>query len=180
MGWSSSALSLPLPCSSPKYDAEIKTAVKKYWLDFPRPEYWKAQLCQESHLDPNAKSPVGAEGLAQIMPATYADIIQTLHWDSAYSAYDPARAIHAGAWYEGTSRRFWGASGRTAIERNELGTCGYNAGNGNCVKAQKACNGAMTWDLISPCLQQITGKYAKETLTYVSNIRRYALEIVMP
>lgn len=174
-----SAYSLPPQCFSPKYDGLIRTAVIEQWRDLPDPRYWKAQLCQESLLDPKAVSGVGAEGLAQIMPATYAEIVRTLHWDAAVSAFDPERAVAAGAYYQGRTRRFWSPTGRTPVQRNALGTAGYNAGNGNIVKAQTACQGAALWDDISPCMQQITGKYARETLTYVSNIQRFAAEIIM-
>lgn len=38
----------------------------------------KAQYYQESHLKPNAVSPVGAAGVAQFMPATWRQISREL------------------------------------------------------------------------------------------------------
>src|SRR3990167_5155231 len=56
------------PVIPSKYDGEIKSAVGKYWGDFTDWLFWKSQLYQESRLDPSAVSPVGARGLAQMMP----------------------------------------------------------------------------------------------------------------
>lgn len=168
---------MPRPCLSPKFDALIGAAVHEHWRDFPRPEWWKAQLCQESHLNPDAVSPVGAEGLAQIMPATQREIARALNWDSALTAFNPRRAIDGGAWYQGGRRRGWGEGGRTGADRNRLGLCSYNAGFGNCLKAQKACGGARLWEDIAPCMPLITGDNARETMTYVDHITQYAREI---
>ncbi len=149
-----------------------------YWRDFREAHFWKAQLCQESHLDPNAVSPVGAQGLAQIMPATYREIIRQLKMDSAVTAFDPGRAIAAGAFYQGNSRRMWGADGRTGEDRNRLGNASYNAGAGSILKAQKLCSGARLWQYIQPCLAKITGpQFARETTTYVDNITRFAKDL---
>lgn len=161
---------------STRFDADIAGAVGDYWRDFARPQWWKAQLCQESQLDPNARSSVGAEGLAQIMPGTYQQIVRQLHWDSPLTAFDPERAIEAGAFYQGNQRRSWSAVGRTPEERNRLGLCGYNAGLGNCLKAQRLCPGP-AWGDISGCLARVTGALAEQTLTYVSRITAYAADI---
>lgn len=174
---SSPAWSLPGRCYSQKFDIAIAEAVDERWNDFPIARFWKAQLCQESQLDPEAVSPVGAMGLAQIMPATYAEIIQQLKWESRITAFDPTRAISAGAYYQGNTRRFWSLKGRTPEERNRFGAAGYNAGNGNIVKAQKACGGSLIWAEVAPCLKLVTGRYAAETLTYVSRIYQYAEEL---
>ena len=48
-----------------RYDSMIQSAVKKFWPDYPDHLNWKAQLYQESKLDPDATSPGGAQGLAQ-------------------------------------------------------------------------------------------------------------------
>lgn len=173
---STPALALPPQCLSPKYDQLIGTAVDQYWRDFPKREWAKAQLCQESQLDPNAVSPVGAQGLGQVMPRTYTDISRALHWDSAASAFDPERAITAFAYYQGNSRRMWGAEGRSGEQRNQLGLCNYNAGAGSCLKAQALCNGARLWENISPCLAGITGGLSKQTIDYVKNITRFSEE----
>lgn len=153
----------------------IDDAVTEQWPDFPEPKWWKAQLCQESRLDPMARSPVGAQGLAQIMPATYQQVIRELRWEpSAFDdPFDPEHAIQAGAYYQGKLRRAWGAAGRSGEQRNELGQAAYNAGLGSILKAQQRCQDARYWPGIAPCLEQITGTHAKETLDYVVRIRAF-------
>lgn len=169
---------MPQQCLSPKFDELIGSAVDDYWRDFHAANWWKAQLCAESHLDPAAVSAVGAEGLAQIMPNTYAEVVRQLHWDSALTAHDPERAIRAGAYYQGNMRRAWKPDGRTGADRNRLGNAAYNAGTGSILKAQRACGDARLWEEISPCMAQITGpQFSRETLTYVDRITGYAAEI---
>ena len=172
------ALALPPRCLSVKFDPLIRDAVDTYWRDFREPAFWKSQLCQESHLNPNAISPVGAEGLAQIMPRTYQEIVRQLKWDSALTAFDPERAIKAGAYYQGRMRRGWQPDGRTPEDRNRLGNAAYNAGMGSIIKAQHACRDARLWQDIQPCLYLITGaQFARETTTYVENITRFSKEL---
>lgn len=162
-------------CSSSAFDAQIADAVALEWRDFDEPKFWKAQLCAESDLNAQAVSPVGAMGLAQMMPGTWHDVARELDWDSAFaSPFDPSRAIRAGARYQGEQRRLWGATGRTGGQRNDLGLCSYNAGAGNCLAAQLRCKGAKLWPEISPCLPQVTGARSAETIGYVATIDRLA------
>lgn len=51
----------------PDYAKAIRKAALRYGV---RPELLVAQLTQESGLNPNAKSPAGASGIAQFMPGT--------------------------------------------------------------------------------------------------------------
>jgi hypothetical protein len=53
----------------PNYTKVIKKAARRYGIN---PAILEAQLRQESGLNPNAKSPAGAQGIAQFMPATAA------------------------------------------------------------------------------------------------------------
>lgn len=162
-------------CSSHAFDGEIIEAVAQEWRDFNVPAFWKAQLCAESDLNAHAKSPVGALGIAQIMPGTWQQIVRDLNWDSAFaSPFDPARAIVAGARYQGQQRRAWSAAGRTGQQRNDLGLCAYNAGLGNCLGAQSRCNAARLWPEIAKCLPAVTGPLAAETMGYVSTVNRLA------
>lgn len=178
MASSSPSWALPRSCLSTKFDGAIDAAVDEFWRDFQNSSWWKAQLCQESHLKPDAVSPVGAQGLAQIMPATYAEIIRTLRWDARITAFDPERAIRAGAYYQWRMRKGWGTEGRTIEDRNRLGNAAYNAGMGSILKAQRACKDARLWEAIAPCLSMITGRFSHETITYVDNITRYAAELM--
>jgi len=159
------------PVIPDRYDAEINSAVKTWWPDYPRPSAWKAQLYQESRLDPSAVSPVGAAGLAQMMPGTWADLTRELRLGAA-SPHAPI-AIQAGAYYMAKLRRVWRA-GRDATDRQPLAQASYNAGAGNILKAQTECGGAKAWAAIAPCLGTVTGaRNARETTTYVARITRY-------
>jgi len=53
---------------------------------------------EESHFNPTAVSPVGAEGLAQLMPATAEDMQRRMRVD-AFEVYDPSDNLTVGAYY---------------------------------------------------------------------------------
>lgn len=163
------------PLSFAEYDDEVRSSVKRYWADFPDWLYWKAQLYQESLLDPDARSAVGALGVAQFMPATWLQVTQQLGW-SGVSARDARYAIDAGAFYMASLRRTWRAP-RPALDRHRLAEASYNAGAGNLIRAQALCGGRALYAEISPCLPQVTGRFAQETLTYVVRIDRWRGEL---
>lgn len=153
-----------------KYDREIRQAVKRWWPDLPLWRLWKAQLYQESRLDPRAVSPAGARGLAQFMPATWRDVTRTL--GVVASPHDDI-AIEAGAYYMAKLRGNWRRD-RTVLEKNELAQASYNAGLGNILKAQHRCADARLWMEIQTCLALVTGKQnARETKNYVARIARW-------
>lgn len=157
-----------------KYDSQIQTAVKRYWPDLPEWRWGKSQLYQESRLDPSVCSSAGACGLGQFLSGSWDDTIKALGYPKTVSRHDAAIAIGAYAYYQAKMRHAWGAGGRTVIDRNDLGLCSYNAGLGNCLKAQKACNDARLWWNIAPCMQNITGpQNAKQTTDYVERIHRW-------
>lgn len=154
------------------YDSQIRAATKKFWPDYPDWLDWKAQLYQESKLDPNAESPVGAEGLAQFMPATWRDIERALGY-GAVSRKLAGPAIEGGAYYMAGLRRSW-SSPRPMDDRQRLAQAAYNAGTGSLLKAQKLCGDAALWAEIAPCLSKVTGSnFARQTTTYVTMIARW-------
>lgn len=162
-------------CSQPslsnsRYDDAIQRAVKTYWLDIPDWKLWKAQLYQESQLQPEVCSKSGACGLAQFMPKSWDDITKQMG-RTGLSAKEAGPAIEAGAFYMMKLRKAWAANGkRLSPERHRLAEASYNAGIGNIIKAQQACSGAFVYADIIQCLPQITGNKSKETITYVNRI----------
>lgn len=155
-----------------RYDRAIAEAVATYWPDYPHPAAWKAQLYQESRLDPAAVSPVGAAGLAQIMPGTWDDLRAQLRLGPAASPHDEI-AIQAGAYYMARQRHAW-TSPRPPDRRNELAQASYNAGLGHILAAQRSCQGARDWPEIAPCLPAVTGaRNAAETSGYVRAIAKW-------
>lgn len=162
---SSSASSFPS-----RYDRDIRKAVKQ-WLPGLDWVLLKAQYWQESRLDPKAVSPVGAAGIAQIMPGTWEEIRKAMKW-GGISPHDAKFAVEAGAYYMRKMRKGW-SSPRPEVDRHNLALASYNAGFGNVVKAQKKCGMAAKYAGIARCLPKVTGRHSKETLDYVVKIRKY-------
>lgn len=135
-------------------------------------QIFKAQAIAESHLDPEAQSHVGAQGLMQIMPRTYAEIVSKNKFIVG-SATDPKSNISAGIYYDFKLWNFWTAD-RALNERLKFMFASYNAGAGNVLKAQRKTestgNEGFYWQFVAQSLPDITGKHSKETLHYVDKI----------
>ena len=155
------------------YRADIEAAVATYWGAFQHADAWAAQIYQESLCRSAAVSPAGAAGLAQFMPATWAEA--QAHFGIRASPHDDI-AIEAGAWYMMRQMGVW-RSPRPARERWRLALASYNAGAGNIIRAQRACDGARDWRDIETCLPMITGHHATETRTYVVRTERWWAEM---
>jgi len=161
------ALIWSLPCSadsSPEFDSQFRYSTERFLI----PHYgadWrllKAQGIAESRLDPKAVSPVGAMGVMQFMPATWAQVSQQLGLNA--SPYDPTANIIAGGFY---MRRLLDQfkSPRPPEDRRRWAWSAYNWGIGNVLKAQNKASGATDWWYIRPYLPQ-------ETIVYVYSIEK--------
>jgi soluble lytic murein transglycosylase len=120
-----------------------------------------AIIRQESKFDPDKKSPVGAQGLMQLMPDTVNDIIRDGHFSPAFRDYvfDPATNIRMGSWYiKFLSDRYKG--NYVAV------IAAYNGGLGNVDKWLR--DG--TWDGTRQNLEQIK---LGETRHYVARVSYY-------
>jgi soluble lytic murein transglycosylase-like protein len=158
------------PCAP--YLEAAEDAVGLYWGGFDYPRAYLAQLYQESLCDPAAVSPVGARGLAQFMPGTWIEAQARLGYQAELTPHDDI-AIEAGAWYMARTMAVWSGRPRPRLEIWRLGLASYNAGAGNIIAAQSACQGARDWRVIETCLPQITGRHAAETRAYVPRIERH-------
>jgi len=169
--------SLLSPCfSAPllnnhQYDESIQSSVKRYWAGYPDWKWWKAQLYQESLLEPTARSHVGAEGIAQFMPATWRQVSKQMGYRSI-SPRDAKYAIAAGAFYMAQLKRSWKAK-RPEMDRHFLAAASYNAGMGNILHAQDRCGNKSLYKEIIACLPQVTGRHSRETITYVERIQKW-------
>lgn len=101
--------------------------------DVIKPAVIAAQIEAESGWNPNARSPVGAEGLSQFMPGTWPSWGEDDDGNGRASPYDPGDAIMAQGRYdcalaktvEGYKNR-----GEASGETLDLALAAYNAGPG--------------------------------------------------
>lgn len=100
--------------SKDAYDHIIRSAAQMHGIS---EGLVKAIMHTESGFNPNARSPVGAQGLMQLMPATAKRF-------NVSNAYDPVQNIYGGTKYlSWLIKRFKG--------NVQLALAGYNAGEGN-------------------------------------------------
>lgn len=101
------------PSGSSPYAAEIDAAAARHGID---PALLRGLIRAESNFDPNAGSPAGAQGLAQLMPGTAAALGVT-------NPLDPVQSIEGGAKYLSQQLKAFGGA-------PELALAAYNAGPG--------------------------------------------------
>jgi membrane-bound lytic murein transglycosylase MltF len=152
------------------YDREIKAAAER-WLPGIPWKVLKAQFFQESRLDPAARSSVGAEGIAQFMPATWAAIAPALGYGTADRRL-AGPAIAGGAYYMAELRDGWPES-LGEFGRHDHAMASYNAGPGNIRKAWRLCGKHQDWLDTAECLPKVTGRHAAETQAYILRIWRW-------
>lgn len=164
------------PCDggpwSTRYDRQIERSVQRYWPLAYRPLWcdWKAQLIAESGLRPTAESPVGAVGIAQIMPGTWNEVTSRTGIVDCHPRHADC-SITIGAIYMRWQLDGW-TWHRPIEARLQLAQASYNAGRGHIINAQSKCNHALLWPEIRKCLPSVTGRHAQETIGYVDRISR--------
>lgn len=155
------------------YDPLFQRAAAR-WMPGYDWRWLRAQCYQESRFDPVAVSPAGARGLCQFMPGTWADARRAIGVGSVWS---PAQNTWAAGWYMRRMLAIWTAE-RTDYQRLQLAQASYNAGAGHIIEAQRLCSDAPTWAGIAPCLPDVTGRHARETIGYVRSIRGWFCQTV--
>jgi membrane-bound lytic murein transglycosylase MltF len=128
-----------------------------------------AQGFQESQLNQNAKSHVGAIGVMQVMPATGAELKV-----GDVRAIEPN--IHAGAKYmDQLMTRYFTDAKFDEQNRTLFAFAAYNCGPGNVAKMRKeATKRSLDQDLWFNNVELVTAeKIGVETTTYVRNIYKY-------
>lgn len=103
----------------------VREKARQYGID---PNIALAQIRQESGFNPNAKSPVGAQGLAQFMPGTARRF-------GLANPFDPVQAMDAWGKYMTFLLKFFGG-------RIDLALAGYNWGENRAVLKNAAATGA--------------------------------------
>lgn len=151
-----------------EYDGFIKRYCIRYLGRTWDCLYYKAQLYQESLLNPKAVSPVGAEGIAQFMPDTWAMLATEFGIEA--SPNDPRYAIQLGALYTRRQYDQWTAP-RSVSDRKKLALASYNCGLGCVLRAQRRAAGAAGYDAIAIYLPE-------ETVTYNVRITQWRQEMI--
>lgn len=156
-----------------QYDQLIRNAVREFMPADYDWRIYRSQIRAESNFDPDAVSPVGARGIAQIMPATW----DQWKLDSYDNPFDPEQSIMTGCRYMGYLVKQWSWA-RPELDRACLALSSYNAGLGHLLSAQKLSGGAVLYSEIIRKLPEVTGSHSKETIEYVQKILGYYIDEV--
>jgi soluble lytic murein transglycosylase-like protein len=154
-----------------RYDNIFRKYSKRYFGVGYDWRIFKAQAMAESEMNPNARSWVGARGLMQLMPSTYASIQSR----AGFGAIDdPEWNIAAGILH---NRGLWRRWERDSIhtDRREFMFASYNAGEGTIMNAQRACVARSldkrAWQSVETVAPEVPRWRYRETLGYVRKIR---------
>lgn len=148
-----------------EYDQLIRNACIEYLPEYYDWRMVKAQYWQESRFQPDALSPAGACGIAQIMPGTW----RQYRLPNYHSPFDPEQSIMTGARYMGYLYGQWSWP-RPEIDRVCLTLASYNAGLGHILDAQELAGGTTNYAKTIAKLDQVTGTHSLETIDYVKKI----------
>jgi membrane-bound lytic murein transglycosylase MltF len=128
-----------------------------------------AQGYQESQLNQNAKSPVGAIGVMQVMPATGKDL-------NVGDITEIEANIHAGIKYmRWMIDHYYGDEPMTKLDKALFAFASYNAGAGKISQLRKiAAKRGLDPNVWFHNVEYVAAdKIGQETVTYVSNIYKY-------
>ncbi|HJT18629.1 MAG TPA: transglycosylase SLT domain-containing protein, partial [Thermoanaerobaculia bacterium] len=132
-----------------KYDDDIIKNAKKNELD---PYLIMGLILQESYYNPDARSPVGALGLMQLMPPTARELAHRLH--SSSNALDPHVNIRLGTYYFRTLVDMFNGQVLLAV-------ASYNAGMGNVMHWRRAAPHKPIDEFVESMPFQETRNYVK-------------------
>ena len=138
---------------------------------------FKAQLWQESRLKPNAISPAGAQGIAQVMPETWQEWSKKAGYPYA-SPFDPEASVNVGACYMDYQLNQWYWD-RPDVDRYALALASYNAGLKNILEAQLLAGNASGYAEIIARLPDVTGSHSAETVDYVQKVFKFWIAQVL-
>lgn len=155
-----------------RYDDTFRKYSKRFFgvgFDW---HYFKAQGLAESGLDPQARSPVGARGVMQLMPGTYA-IIKKARSEQFGNIEDPEWNIAAGILYNRDLWHVW-SDNPDDQERLRFMFGSYNAGPGTIRRATRVAKTRQlndkTWRSVEEVAPAVQRWRYKETLPYVKKI----------
>lgn len=157
-----------------RYDDIFRRYSKRYFGPAFDWRWFKAQGMAESGLDSAARSPVGARGVMQLMPATYGLIRSRRPEFGAID--DPEWNIAAGIMHDRYLFRLW--EGRAAAEeRRRFMFASYNAGERTIQRAADTARvaaaapaDALRWVHVEEVAPRVPRWRYRETLGYVRRI----------
>lgn len=153
---SAQANSATLDCNTTQYDPYFKKYSARYFGSEYDWRWFKAVAITESGLCKNAVSSQGAQGLMQIMPATYADIrsaLPNLHTNIQHTESN----IHAGIYY---LRQLYGKWDNSMPQHaTAFMLASYNGGIGRVNTAHKRAGKPRVWSELQPHLPSETKSY---------------------
>jgi len=145
-----------------EYDAYFRKYTKHYFGPHIDWHWFKAQGIAESGLNPQANSVVGALGIMQILPATYAEIKEKNPHFTHIKV--PRWNIAAGIFYDRMLYRKW-KKGLPTEQRLAFALASYNAGYGTINKAfrraQKHHGEIKAWQQVAPYAPGQTRHYVQ-------------------
>jgi membrane-bound lytic murein transglycosylase F len=161
-----------------RFDDTFRKYTKRYFGIGHDWRVFKAQGMAESNLDDKAMSHVGARGVMQLMPTTFAEIAsrnpEMAHID------DPEWNIAAGIFYDRLLWRLWQQDSVDA-HRREFMLASYNAGRLTIRKAQETALKERLDPRAWPSIEMVAPKVQRwryrETLDYVRRIDGFMLRL---
>ena len=155
-----------------RYDPYFKKYSKRFFGPAFDWRLFKAQGMAESELNPNARSYVGARGIMQLMPSTYAAIQSARPEFKAIN--DPQWNIAAGIMHDSYLWSLW-QKGIDGDDRSAFMFASYNAGEGTIGRARRVASAAQLdsarWQSIEQIAPTVQRWRYRETLGYVRKIR---------
>lgn len=157
------------------YEELFRKYAERYFEDLDW--RWLQAVAQvESGMDPQAVSSAGAQGLMQVMPATWFEIKSALNAEH-FDPFNPEHNILAGTYYISKMYELWDRI-PDKRERMRFALASYNAGYGSIVSARRSTarssadrRAVYKWSRVSAQLRRITGiKNAKQTREYVKKV----------
>ena len=155
-----------------RYDDAFRKYSKRFFGPGFDWHYFKAQGLAESGLDPKARSPVGARGVMQLMPGTYA-LIKKARSEQFGAIEDPEWNIAAGILFD---RDLWNAWKPHTEDEERLRFMfgSYNAGEGTIRRARSVARAKQlddrSWKSIEEVAPNVQRWRYRETLPYVRKI----------
>jgi len=153
-----------------KYDHHFRKYTKRYFGPNFDWRWFKSQGIAESGLRNEARSGVGAVGVMQIMPSTYADLHKKSPYLSSGTLSDPRWNIASGIFYDRILYKRWYKTLDYSTTENGLYMtfASYNAGYGRISRAHKKAkkqpdsfDSYDSWDKIKQQVPSQTRHYVK-------------------